>query len=384
MKYLLALLALFAFVACSDDDPRGVDLSRPVRFDPAAPPAQKLSEHNLFAWDPTTGTFTYNDRVVPYDLNTELFTDYAWKARAIYVPEGESGAFHPKDAFDFPVGTLILKNFYYPDDFRDPTTYRLVETRLLVHTPNGWQGRPYIWDEDGKDAEYAPAGEVRPISFVYVDGETKTSTYLVPQQNQCQQCHLLKDPETGKNYQTPIGPKARHLNRDYDFGGEIGVRNQLEVLAEVGFLTGVPSDLSEVEKAFDFREIAEHGHAHLDDEALNKAARDYLDINCAHCHNPNGVQGITSNLFLNYDNTSAFNLGICKPPGSAGQGAGGRKYDIVPGYPDLSILNYRIESTDPAAMMPLIARSLEHEEATALVRSWVESLPIAEDCAPKE
>src|SRR5690606_33152330 len=183
-----------------------------------------------------------NDGVVPYELNTELFTDYALKSRAIYVPEGLSGTYDAKDALDFPVGTLVIKNFYYPDDFRDPGSYRLIETRLYVHTEAGWQGRPYIWDAEGKDAEYSPGGEVRSISFVDEAGETKTSSYLIPQQNQCQQCHILKDPDTGTNYQTLIGPKARHMNRVFDYGGDVGERNQLEYMAELGILTGVPGD----------------------------------------------------------------------------------------------------------------------------------------------
>jgi uncharacterized repeat protein (TIGR03806 family) len=373
MNRLVISLLLLAFAACSASG---------VEFDPAGPPAKKLSQYNLFDWDPATGTFDYNEGVIPYEMNTELFTDYALKARAIYLPEGESGAFDPKDAFDFPVGTLILKNFYFPADFREPTEgLRLVETRLYVHTPSGWEGRPYIWDAEGKDAEYSPGGEVRSVSFIDEAGETRVATHLIPQQNQCQQCHILKDPATGLNYQTIIGPKARYLNRVHDYGGEVGERNQLEYLAELGLLTGVPSDLEEVEQAFDFREIAGVGHEGLEPDALDKAARDYLDINCAHCHNPNGIQGISSNLFLNYDNHDDFTLGICKPPGSAGQGAGGLEYDIVPGYPELSILNFRIETLVPGALMPLLGRSLEHVEATSLIAEWVRNMPEA-SCTP--
>ena len=65
-------------------------------------------------------------------------------------------------------------------------------------------------------------------------------------------------------------------------------------------------------------------------EAVEAAARDYLDANCAHCHSPKGIEGVTSQFFLNHDNEDQFNLGICKRPGSAGEGGVDREFDIVP------------------------------------------------------
>jgi hypothetical protein len=36
---------------------------------------------------------------------------------------------------------------------------------------------------------------------------------------------------------------------------------------------------------------------------------------------------------------------------------------------------YRMESTDPGAMMPELGRGLAHEEGNALVRRWISALP---------
>lgn len=393
------ILASLAFSACGDDAVDGtakpspctddpavaaegerelcpvVDLTKPVAFDADASPPERLAAYNLFEWEPGTMNFRFNERVVPYEMNTELFTDYAVKMRAIYVPEGASGSFDPKRVFDFPVGSLILKNFMLPEDMREPEKdVRLIETRVYVHTSKGWRGYPYIWDASGEYAFYAPGGEVRDISFIDADGETLTSRYLVPQQNQCIQCHELKDPVTGTNFQTLIGPKARYLNRDRDYGD--GPVNQLTKLEAEGLLTGLPS-LDSVERAYDFRDLEGVDLEELDDDTITKAARDYLDINCAHCHNPQGIQGISSNLFLNYDLEEMLegrnwehNLGICKRPGSAGN-MENRSFDIVPGDPDDSILIFRVESTKPGQMMPVLARSLRHHEATDLLREWV-------------
>ena len=48
-------------------------------------PPSDFAEMNLFSWDPATSTMTFNDGVVPYELNMPLFSDYTLKQRAIYI-----------------------------------------------------------------------------------------------------------------------------------------------------------------------------------------------------------------------------------------------------------------------------------------------------------
>ena len=67
-------------------------------------------------------------------------------------------------------------------------------------------------------------------------------------------------------------------------------------------------------------------------------------------------------------------LGIMKAPVAAGSGSGQLAYDIVPGQPEASILLYRINSTEPAVMMPELGRKMIHKEGVALIRSWIASL----------
>src|SRR5262249_30816737 len=76
------------------------------------PQPQKLSEYGLFTGDgskqqPVAG-------VVPYDLNTPLFSDYTEKLRFVRLPMGQSAQYHPDNVFEFPVGTVIAKTFAYP------------------------------------------------------------------------------------------------------------------------------------------------------------------------------------------------------------------------------------------------------------------------------
>ena len=283
-----------------------------------------------------------------------------------------SATFTERGVFDFPVGTVILKSFLFPADLRDPTSnIEVVETRLLVHYADGWDVFPYIWNADGEDATLDRNGEVRAITFVDTDGESRSAKYLIPQRNQCFECHEQKA-DDGERYLSPIGPTARNLNREYAY--TTGNANQLQKLVDESMLEALP-DLATLDAATRFDDVLAAGVASLTGDDLTHAARDYLDTNCASCHNPNGVSGITSQLFLNYDNDDPFHLGVCKHPGSAGLGSGGREYDIVPGHPDESILMYRVETEEVGAMMPLLGRSLTHHDGTDLIRAWIAAMP---------
>ena len=74
----------------------------------------KLSDFNFFtdasAQDP-------NDNVVPYELISTLFSDYSYKQRWIYVPANQKAThYNEGSVFDFPIGTALIKTFYYPID----------------------------------------------------------------------------------------------------------------------------------------------------------------------------------------------------------------------------------------------------------------------------
>jgi hypothetical protein len=111
--------------------------------------------------------------------------------------------------------------------------------------------------------------------------------------------------------------------------------------------------------------------------SVERRARAWLDVNCAHCHNPRGTAR-TSGLDLRWEQGDPGGLGVWKTPVAAGHGSGGRMYDVVPGKPDESILVYRLESQDPSIMMPNVGRRLVFETAVNLVREWVQHLPASE------
>ncbi len=311
----------------------------------------RLSEYNFFKGklanlEPAAG-------VVPYTVNTPLFSNYAEKLRFVQLPEGQQATYNDSVSLNFPVGTVLIKNFYYPDDFRHPEAgRRILETRLLVNGENGWEAFPYIWNDEQTEAYYDPAGETKQISFVSASGKKVKAAYVIPNKNQCKGCHIRN-----KEF-VPIGTTARQLNREEKFAGG---QNQLQYWKSLNILAGLPEGAVIPRLAV------------WDDETsgtLNERARAYLDANCGHCHSRYGPAS-TSGLFLDIFEQDPSHLGVNKPPVAAGRGAGDFQFDIKPGEPNKSILVFRMNTTDPAIAMPEIGREQIHAEGVKLIEEWI-------------
>ena len=316
----------------------------------------KISEYNIYAGNPHKLKTT--DKFTTYDLITPLFSDYSWKHRAIYIPNGEHAEYHDTDTFKFPVGTIISKTFYYPTDFNDlERGLSLKETRILIHKENGWIALPYIWNEEETEAYLEITGGVKKAEWIDYNGDIQSIDYIVPNMNQCKGCHV-----NNKKEMFPIGPKARNINSDYAY--EDGIENQIVKWKKLGYLAGHPP-LEEIDKVIKW-DMLETG-------TLDKRARAWLDVNCAHCHNVNGPANNTG-LLLDYYQTDEKSLGFYKTPVAAGRGSGHLKYDIFPGHPDESILIFRFNSTEPGIMMPELGRTMVHQEGLDLIREWIVSL----------
>jgi uncharacterized repeat protein (TIGR03806 family) len=316
-------------------------------------------------------------RVTPYDLTTPLFTDYAQKLRTIWMPPGAAADYKPgDDALSFPVGTVITKTFFYQTgrggrvmqqadqalihdgEGLKLKAVRMVETRLLIHRPEGWTALTYLWNEAQTEAVLHRVGAVVPLKLARTDGADQAFSYIVPNVTQCSACHATN---VATRVIQPIGPKPRLLNRDFAYSN--GSENQLTRLTKTGYLRGLadpkeaPADVSWTDNS----------------APLEARARAYLDVNCGHCHNPEGPAD-TSGLYLNAATPVSGPSGICKLPVAAGPGTGNLRFDIVPGDAGASIIPYRMGSTNPAVMMPEIGRSTVHAEGAALIRFWIDSM----------
>jgi uncharacterized repeat protein (TIGR03806 family) len=319
-------------------------------------PFERLSLYQLFDGDPAHQRPSKG--VIPYDLNSALFSDYADKFRFIKLPTGTHATYSPDEVFEFPVGTVIAKTFAFPRDARDPSQgRRLIETRILKREADGWVGLPYVWNKEQTEATLDVAGDAVDVSWVHTDGSRRSDNYIIPNANQCKGCHKAGE------IMKPIGPKARHLNRDFAYSE--GSDNQLRYWTDRGLLKGAPDPVSAPRLAV--WDDPKSGN-------LDARARAWLEINCAHCHSPEGpARNSGLDLLASQRNPTSF--GINKPPVAAGIGSGGLAFDIVPGRPDQSILAFRIASTHPGIMMPELGKRLVHEEGVALIREWIAAMP---------
>lgn len=341
------------FKSCTPPDFASIDL------DSAVTRYSRLSSLCLVDTD-ESGALVQHADALPYDLTTPLFSDYALKMRTVWMPAGGSAQYDATNVFALPVGSAITKTFAWAEDLRRPTeNVHLIETRLLVHTRAGWIAFAYVWDDAGGEATIDIAGRITTFDFLTTDGETRTSRYLVPSSAQCGQCHEVD------KVLTPIGPKARLLNRDQTYADGT-VDNQLARWARLGKLSGAPATPADAPRLAAFDNPATG--------TVETRARAWLETNCMHCHQAGG-QARTAGLFLAANETDPTRYGVCKLPIAAGPATGGRLYDIVPGKPDESIVVYRIESTNPSTMMPELGRSMVHAEGVALVRDWIAAMP---------
>lgn len=363
MPYYLFLLLLLALGGCES-------AQREVQLFPSGDPPERLSEWGILI--ASRDQLMLNDNVIPYELNSPLFSDYALKLRTVWLPKGAAATFKADRELDFPVGTIITKTFHYrkADDWRsdkpsviyaaqevpanstpplDLAQHLLLETRLLVRYADGWQAFPYVWNAAQTDATLEIAGDWHQLTL-HKDGESQPVDYVVPDVNQCGGCHT---PDHSAGELRPLGPKAWQLNRP--FGWWQNADSQLANWRSRGMLQAAP----ELPKA--------------PPGSLERQARAYLDANCAHCHNPKGAAD-TSALHLNIDAPLDRKFGICKSPVAVGRGSGDHRYDIYPGRPAESIMVFRMRHSDPAIAMPELGRAIVHTEGVALVSAWIAAL----------
>lgn len=319
-------------------------------------PLAKLSDYGFF-----TGimrNLTPNEGVLLYKPNSSLFTDYAHKSRYIWMPEGSAAHIRSDEegTMEFPEGTVIIKNFYYPSDFRKPTAdRRIIETRLLVKSTEQWEAYPYIWEDDQSDAQLKVIGGEKQVSWIDEEGQPQLINYIIPNKNQCKSCHNIHE------QLVPIGVKAKHLNHEIAYGDDM--QNQLIRWSDSGKLsnysvkTSYPTMINYTDES----------------QSLELRARAYLDINCAHCHRAEAPAS-TSGLFLTYEEKDPLRLGVLKTPVAAGFGAGSFTYDIVPGKADESILTYRMGTNIVGAAMPEIGRVTVDKEGLELIKQWINEM----------
>lgn len=355
--WLVFLLAGILFSCSSDNDGfpgEEAEEVSPVVLDLGAIPYPKLSDYQLFKsplseLNPVFG-------VIPYEPISSLFTDYASKKRFIWMPEGSSATFQGDGkTLEFPVGTILVKNFYY-ENVLPNLNKRILETRLMIRTQNEWKFLNYVWNEEQTEAFYDMEGRFVPITWMQ-NGVQKEVNYRIPNGAECLSCH------NSAEIPLPIGTKPQSLNKNFAYAE--GVKNQLQKLKEFGYLNDYPNQIQTVVNYSD------------QSQPLELRVRSYFDINCAHCHSEQGFCNYRAPRFAFNMTDYQPNLGICVTPDediSPWTNGGNPTHIIKPGHPENSAVYYRLNTTLENIRMPLRGRTLIHEEAVAMVEQWISSL----------
>ncbi len=360
---ILFLAGMVWLTSCKEDSedppnsnpPDVTDTTAAVNVNLDELPYENLSEYNFFIGDQMSDLIP-NEGVLLYEPITPLFTDYAKKSRYVWMPEGTSASYvEDFETFSFPDGAVLIKNFYY-DEVLPFNEKRVMETRIIFKRNGSWEFAEYIWNNQQTEATFDLDGRSIPIEFVRENGETIAFNYRVPSEPECLTCHKI-DTEPWPN-----GPKPQNLNSDLEY--QEGIMNQLMKWAEVGYLD--PTYPDDIETIVDWED---------ETADLRSRVRSYLDANCGHCHKEN-AHCAYRNIRLDYkDNDRDNNLGICVP------------FDeFVPGQPltiehiiesgdaSASMLVYRMSSEEENVQMPLIGKSLIHEEGLDLITQYINSL----------
>lgn len=338
-------------ISCSTEDVSvTVTPESQVVYNPDEMPYQTLSEYNFFEGDlkdlePIPG-------VLPYDLNSALFTDYAHKKRFVWMPDGTTANYNSDHTpLDFPVGAMLIKNFFY-NNVQPSGDTRIIETRLMFMTEEGWDFAKYVWNDDQTEATFTNNGSFTSFDWIDDDGTLKSVNYRIPSRNECFSCH--------NKFGTPlpIGPKPQNLNKDYNYVD--GSLNQLSKWIEFGYLAN--NAPSAIVSTVDWEDTS---------LPLELRVRSYLDINCAHCHSEESYCEYRPMRLAFNENDDDVNKGVCVTPDTQ---ISPFTHIISSGQIDKSILHFRLSSTEEQYRMPLLGRTLQHAEGVRLIEEWINSL----------
>ncbi len=280
--------------------------------------------------------------LIPYGVNAPFWSDGAVKDRWIGLPNGQNITVGASGDWDFPNGTVLVKNF--------SLGAMLVETRLFMHHTDGsWAGYSYQWNDAQTDATLVPGGGTKLWG---------TQTWLYPSEANCLQCHTAV---AGRS----LGPETAQMNRSFTYPQTNRTANQVTTLNAINTLSppiaGDPATLPV---------ISDPAGA---SGTLAERARSYLHTNCSQCHRPGGPTPV--NLDLRYTTAlSATNACNAVPQaGDLGRGAAARI--IAPGSSANSVLVARVNRRNDSNQMPPVGSNRIDTAGVALLTQWIDGLP---------
>ena len=269
--------------------------------------------------------------VLAYRPAFELWADGADKRRYLRLPPGSVIDTSDMDAWRFPEGTRLWKEFSHGG--------RKLETRLLERigpAESDWAAISYVWREDEEDADAQVTG--------YLD--IAGTDHDAPSAGECVACHAGRSSYV-------LGVSAIQLSAAAA-AGEV----DLARLGELGLLSDPPA------AAFT-----------IPGGETERAALGYLHANCSHCHNQSRPARDTAPC-MDPDNSmdlflSVADLGSLEETGTYRTVVG---HQVEPGSPERSHLIERASTRTIFYRMPPLGSGEVDAAGIALLERWIEAM----------
>lgn len=341
-RLLASLAALLLVVAVA-----------PRATTPTAGPAElpaTLRETGLYAdWDARL----VDPRHLAFSPQYPLWTDGAEKSRWLSLPAGTWIDASDPDAWVFPVGTRVWKEFRFHG--------QPAETRMIERTADGWRYASYVWRPDGT-APLVPARGI--LNSVEIRDGVR---HVIPSRADCAACH-----EAGPS--RLLGVSALQLSSDRDPLAPHAERVPgdgitLDIMVARGLVRHLPAAITARPPRIDAA------------TSVERAALGYLHGNCGMCHTGAGEMA-SLDLVLQYTlarlpsaPAPAIRTTVGQPSHFTATGRPDVHERIMRGSPDASMLLVRMASRHPVLQMPPLGSRIVDDEAVALLRRWISEAP---------
>lgn len=290
----------------------------------AQPLPTRLSQTGLYE---APETLTVDRRHQAVSPQYPLWSDATRKRRWMSLPPGTSIDASDADAWRFPVGTRLWKEFSYS---------QAIETRYIEHCASGeWRFAVYVWRADGRDADLAPAGGIARLPVA----DAPRGRYVVPSQADCRACH--------EGTPVPV----------------LGISAiQLTASAQAARIAS--------------------------ESPVERAALGYLHGNCGHCHNATGP---LAKMKLELAQSAAnpdqslrrTRLSLLDQPSRFRGRDADHAMRVVAGKPDESVLLARMRTRNPYMQMPPLGTQIPDPEGLERVQRWItDELPKLKETLP--
>ncbi|OGT58884.1 MAG: hypothetical protein A3E01_05780 [Gammaproteobacteria bacterium RIFCSPHIGHO2_12_FULL_63_22] len=319
---------------------------------------QRLSETGLYA-EGAPGRI--HPQAMTFTPQYPLWSDGTTKRRWLRLPPGTTIDASDADAWKFPPGTRLWKEFSHG---------RPIETRMIERLPDGsWRFSVYVWNEQGTEAILANENGIAALPAATAPG----GKYRILAQADCRACHEAANVPV-------LGFSALQLSPDRDpMAANAFPMSPADV--------DLPGLVSRGEIINLSPEFLKHPPRITARTRVERAALGYLHGNCGHCHSRADSDPLVPVDLVLEQRVSAGASSSSDVLASLVDAQGeyrmaGAHALVSPGHPERSTVALRMKTRNPMARMPPLGTAVPDPLGVELIEKWIRDLPPKKEAAP--